>query len=42
MVKGEAVVSGEEVGCVGVGAVGVVGFMLEMDDGDGDYDGTDW
>ena len=27
VVKGEAVVSGEEVGCVEVGSVGVVGFV---------------
>ena len=35
-------VSGEEVGCVGVGVVEVVGFVLDIHDGDGDYDGIDW
>ena len=32
VVKDKAVVSGEEVGCVEVGSVGVVGFVLEIDD----------
>ena len=35
-------VRGEEVGYVEVGAAGVVGFVLEMDDGDGDFDGNYW
>ena len=57
VVTGEAVVSGEEGGCVKcryvavvgfvgvagfVGVVGCVPFVVEMDDGDGDFVGNYW